>query len=270
MDADGSNQRQITRLNNILLSPAVSPDGSTIAFTSFADGQPGNPKVGVFLFQVDPPRRIPFPNRLDHASNPSFTPDGAHLVYSAAPGGKYNQVFISDRKGGQPRAITQTGATDMEAKVNPRNPDAIAFVSDRNGLPQIFRTNLDGSDVRRLTSGEGEAVNPDWGPDGKLLAFAWTKGFAPGNFNIFFMDPASGQYTQLTRGAGRNEHPSWAPDGAHIVFESDRTGSAQIFSMLADGSHVRQLTGLMAGEGANDMPAWGKPRQSAAPAVVIP
>ena len=110
--------------------------------------------------------------------------------------------------------------------MNPRNPDEIAFVSGRSGPPQIYRTNLDGSDIRRLSSGEGEAVNPDWSPDGKLLAFAWTKGFAPGNFNIFFMEPASGEYTQLTRDAGRNEHPSWAPDGVHIAFASDRTGSS--------------------------------------------
>jgi TolB protein len=261
---------RITRLDSILLSPAVSPDGSTVAFTSYADSKPGDPKVGVFLFQVDPPRRIPFRNRLDHASNPSFTPDGAQLVYSASPGGKDNQVFISSLNGGAPRAITQTGATDMEAKVNPRNPDDIVFVSGRSGPPQIYRTNLDGAVVERLSAGEGEAVNPDWSPDGKLLAFAWTKGFAPGNFNIFFMEPASGQFTQLTRDAGRNEHPSWAPDGVHIVFQSDRTGSTQIFMMLADGSHVRQLTGLKAGEGENDMPAWSKPARPAAPAAMAP
>jgi TolB protein len=271
MDPDGSNQRQITRLDNILLSPQVSPDGATIAFTSFADGKPGDPKRSVFLFQVDPPRRIPFRNRFDSASNPSFTPDGAQLVYSASPGGKDNQVFISSLNGGEPRAITHTGSTDMEPKVNPRNPDEIVYVSGRSGsLPQIYRTNLDGGDFERLSSGEGEAVNPDWSPDGKLLAFAWTRGFAPGSYNIFFMEPASGRYAQLTRDAGRNEHPSWAPDGLHIVFQSNRTGSTQVFVMLADGSHVRQLTGLKAGEGQNDMPAWGKPIRSTAPAVVIP
>ena len=115
MDADGSNQRQITRLNDILLTPAVSPDGAMIAFTSYADGKPSDPRVGVFVFQTDPPRRLPFGNRFDKAYNPSFTPDGAQLVYSASLNeGKNHQLYLSGLNGGDARAITRTDASDME------------------------------------------------------------------------------------------------------------------------------------------------------------
>jgi TolB protein len=87
-----------------------------------------------------------------------------------------------------------------------------------------------------------------------LIAYAWTRGYATGNFNIFVMDVATRNYTQLTHGAGRNENPSWAPDGRHIVFMSTRSGRPQIWTMLANGTQLRQLTT----QGSNWTPVWGK------------
>ena len=117
--------------------------------------------------------------------------------------------------------------------------------------------NIDGTDVSRLTTGEGDAVNPAWNPDGQHIAFAWTRGFEPGNFNIFVMDVASRDVVQLTHGAGRNENPSWAPDGVHLVFSSKRGRTTQIYSMLADGTGLQQLTT----QGTNEKPVWSKATQ---------
>ena len=128
------------------------------------------------------------------------------------------------------------------------------MTSGRSGPPQIYKMSIDGTDVERLTSGEGDAVNPSWHPDGQLIAFAWTRGFEPGNFNIFVMDVVKRTYAQLTHGAGRNENPTWAPDGKHLVFCSNRDGSAQIYTMLADGTQVKKLTG----SGRNTMTVWSK------------
>jgi len=128
------------------------------------------------------------------------------------------------------------------------------FVSGRSGPPQIYRMNTDGADIVRLTTGEGEAVNPSWNPDGQRIAFAWTRGFEPGTYNIFIMDVATRNIVQLTHGAGRNENPVWAPDGIHLVFSSRRGSGFQIFTMLADGTQVKQLTT----QGNNEKPVWAK------------
>ena len=57
----------------------------------------------------------------------------------------------------------------MSPRVNPKNPQEIAFVSGRGGLPQVYRMTIDGTDVARLSAGDGEAVQPAWHPDGKLI-----------------------------------------------------------------------------------------------------
>jgi len=188
-------------------------------------------------------------------SSPSFTPDGKQIVYSSsAPDDRCCRIFIANLDGSGLRPISSAGYIDTEPKVNPKTGNEIVFVSGRSGPQQIYRMNMDGSDVERLTPGEGEASNPSWHPGGQIIAYAWTRGFAAGDFNIFTMDVASRSYNQLTHSEGRNENPSWAPDGVHLVFASTRSGKSQIYTMLGDGTQPRQLTT----QGNNTTPVWGQ------------
>lgn len=63
-----------------------------------------------------------------------------------------------------------------------------------------------------------------------------------GNYEIFTLDPETGELTQLTDDPGVDTHPMWSPDGEKIVFSSDRDGDFEIYVMNADGSEVEQLT----------------------------
>jgi len=249
MDPDGSNQRQISRFNSLSIMPAVSPDGTKIAFTSFARGNPA-----IFILSTDTGRRLPFYNQVASMNaTPDFTPDGKQLLYSSTASGRA-QIYSANIDGSNLRRISNTSALEVEPKVNPKTGTDLVFVSGRSGPQQIYRMNMDGADVQRLSNGEGEASNPCWHPNGQIMAFAWTRGFATGNFNIFVMDVASRNFNQLTYGAGRNENPTWAPDGRRLAFMSTRSGSEQIWTMLADGTQLKQLTTA----GRNGTPVWAK------------
>jgi TolB protein len=250
MDPDGRNQKQITHFNSISTYPSVSPDGSKIAFTSWAKVTPG-----IFVFSVDPIRDLRFYNQNASVNGtPSFTPDGKQLVYMSSAGGHCCRIFIANLDGTGLRPISSSNAIDTEPKINPKTGNDIVFVSGRSGPQQIYKMNMDGADVDRLTPGNGEASNPSWHPEGQKIAFAWTQGYATGNFNVFIMDVATRAYVQLTHSEGKNENPSWAPDGVHICFMSTRGGRKQIWSMLADGTQPQQLTT----QGVNETPIWGK------------
>ncbi len=249
MDADGTNQKQITFYNSLSMTPAVSPDGHLLAFSSFARGNPG-----IFVHSLETGRRLPFYNEVSSlTTTPEFTPDGKRILFASSVAG-WAQLYISNIDGTGMHRETYSRSIDVEPKVNPKTGADIVFVSGRSGEPQIYHMSMEGTDVQRLTDGQGEAVNPAWNPDGQHIAFAWTRGFAPGNYNIFVMNVATGHLIQLTYGAGRNENPSWAPDGRHIVFSSTRSGSPEIWTMLADGTQLKQLTT----QGRNFEPVWGK------------
>ena len=250
MDWDGANKRQLTHHGSISSFPAVAADGSRLAYTSYAKGTPQ-----IMMMSLETGRILPFLNpRATMSSLPDFSRDG-RLLFTSTAAGSPMQLFSSALDGTGLKRVTNSRSIDVEPKVNPKTGSDIVFVSGRSGPQQLYLMGADGGEATRLTSGEGQASNPAWHPDGQHVAFAWTKGYDPGNFNIFLMDVATRQYTQLTHGAGRNENPSWAPDGRHIVFSSDRSGGTQqIYTMWADGTNVRQLTS----EGRNGNPVWGK------------
>src|SRR5262249_35958107 len=143
---------------------------------------------------------------------------------------------------------------EVSAKVNPKNPSQMVFISGRSGHQQLWRGNIDGGDQEMLTSGEGDVANPSWSPDGQSIAFAWTRGYEIGGFNIFWMDMGRREPIQLTYGDGRNENPWWAPDGKHIVFSTNPRNSTEIYSMLVDKTQRKQLTT----QGNNIQPVWAK------------
>lgn len=250
MDYDGANQQPFTAYRSISTMPAVSPDNSKIAFTTYARGTPG-----IYVHSLETGRRLPFLNQVASMNaTPDFTPDNTKILYSSSASG-YAQIYSANLDGTDFRRIGESRSIDMEPKINPKTGREIVFVSGRSGLPQIYKMNMEGADVIRLTTGEGEAVNPSWHPDGQHIVFAWTRGFEFGNFNIFVMDVATREVVQLTHGAGKNENPVWAPDGKHIVFASTRSGrGSQIWSMLADGTQLKQLTT----QGRNEKPVWSK------------
>jgi TolB protein len=249
MDYDGANQKQFTNYKSISTMPSVSQDGTKIAFTSYTGGNPA-----ILIHSLESGRRLPFYNqKASMNATADFTPDGKSIVYASSASG-VAQLYMANLDGSNLRRLSSGSSIEVEPKVNPKTGNSLVFVSGRSGPQQIYRMNIDGADVQRLSSGEGQASNPAWHPNGTHVAFAWTRGYDPGNFNIFVMDVASREYVQLTFGAGRNENPTWAPDGRHIVFASNRSGSMQIWTMMADGKDPKRLTT----QGRNEMPVWSK------------
>ena len=247
MDYDGTNKQRVTNYRNLCLTPAVSPDGKRIAFTTFLEGIPK-----IYVHSLETGRRLQFYNQ-DASLNttPSFSPDGKTIYFASSPSGR-SQIYRSDLDGANLRRISYSDSIDVHPSVNPKTGAQIAFVSDATGQPQVYVMGVDGTNRRRLSAGGGDAVQPAWDPTGERLTFAWTRGYEIGNYNIFLVDVASSRYTQLTHSRGRNEHPTFSPSGTHIVFSSDRMGSTQIWSMRADGTQLQQLTS----RGRNESPIW--------------
>jgi TolB protein len=245
MDYDGSNQEQITRLGTLSLTPAISVDGTQIAFTTYAKR---NPDIMVLSLLTKQP--LAFFNRKGLNTTPTWSPDGTKLAFTSSVTGD-PEIYIGDLRGNNAKRLTFARSVDIQPAWNPKTGAQIAFVSDRSGHPMIYMMDSEGADVTQLVKGGSQALDPAWSPNGRLLAFTWNR---DGAYDIFLLDVADpgSPPINLTNGVGRNEHPSWSPDNRQIVFQSNRTGKPQIFSILANGTRLRQLTF----QGENTEPVW--------------
>jgi TolB protein len=248
MDYDGSNQRQLTHLNSISISPRISPDGDRLAFSSLV-------KTGwdIMMYSMDLNRMVSFPHYGGTNLSPAWSADGTKLAFSSSHGGD-TEIYVADSSGANSRRLTSLKGPDVSPVWNRKTNAQIAFVSGRTGLPQIYTMEADGTNQQRITD-QGYAVSPSWGPNGQFLTLSWVRKYGPGEpgaRDIYLMDIASKQWVQLTHDGGRNDSPSWSPDGRHIVFESSRSGKEEVWMMLADGSKLQQLTFT----GRNTQPNW--------------
>ena len=243
MDYDGINQQQVTNLDTLSLTPAISQDGDQIAFTTY---EKNNPDIMIFSLLTQAP--MAFFNQPGLNTTPTWSPDGTKLAFTSSVTGD-PEIYLGDVRGGGLKRLTVARGVDISPAWNPRTGAQIAFVSDRSGRPQIYIMDTEGANVTQVVSGGSQALDPAWSPNGRLLAFTWDRG---GEYDIHLMDVATKQVVQMTKDNRRNEHPSWSPDNRHIVFQSNRTGVTQIWSMLADGTKHRQLTF----QGENTEPVW--------------
>jgi Tol biopolymer transport system component len=173
---------------------------------------------------------------------PSCSATGA-LLYSSRQAAGGMDVSLVQPETGETSDLTTSLGRDQWPRWAP-DGEAIAFVSDRYGLSQLFLMNPDGSGQFQLTQGDTPAEQPGWAPDGSALVFASQ---SEGNWDLYRVSVPAGTISRLTEDPGQDWYPAWSPSGDLIAFTSNRDGSQQVYVMNADGSDQRRITSFPLG-----------------------
>ncbi len=242
MDYDGYHAQQITTDNSINLSPAWSPDGQKLCYTSYKND---NPDLYLLNLRTNTPTPISKVTGLNSA--PAWSPDGRFVALTLSKDGNA-EIYLLDVGDKKFRRLTYSRGIDSSPTWSPSNRQ-IAFTSDRTGSPQIYIMDADGLNVRRLTFEGSYNDSPAWSPRGDKIAYVSR---TESGFDIYTIDVTGQNQMRLTDSSRNNENPTWSPNGFALVFSSDRSGSRQLYSMFWDGSDQKKLTT----GGINYSPAW--------------
>lgn len=242
-DSDGHNEQVLLSLNDPIMSPAWSPDGSHLAYVSFEDGH-----AAVYVQSLYTRQRKLIANFEGSNSAPAWSPDGALMALVLTRDGS-SQIYLVRPDGGGLRRITFSGAIDTEPHFSP-DGQSLLFTSDRGGSAQIYRMAVNGGPAERMTFGGGNNYSPRYRHDGKAFVFTHREN---GQFYIATQDFQSGQIELLTAG-GWEKKPSYAPNGKLILYASEGRGRGILATVSSDG-RVKQHMYTQSGDARE--PVWG-------------
>lgn len=142
-------------------SPAWSPDGKSIAFSSTRDGN-----QELYVIGVDGKQRKRLTNHNAIDAHPTWSPDGERIVFATNRWGDLELAVIDLGSQTVTRLTTSRGLDDYPAF----SPDGkqLAFTSNREGNLEIYVSNADGTNPRNMTRNGAIDNFPAWAPDGRL------------------------------------------------------------------------------------------------------
>jgi len=209
-----------------------------------------------------------------------FLPDGESILFSSThaaspdcpPRPDYSQGYVWAIYPGYEMYVRSPHGTlsplapspgyDAEATVSPVG-DRIVFTSTRDGDLDIYTMNLDGSDIRRLTTQLGYDGGPFFSPDGKEIVYrayhptdpreqADYKDLLarnlirPGTLNLYVMNADGSDKRLVLENGAANFAPYFFPDGDRIIFASNLADPGgrnfDLFMIHKDGTGLQRIT----------------------------
>lgn len=185
-------------------SPAVSPDGTRVAYVSNR-----NDKVELRLVNTagGGQKRLVLVRGDDVLGSPTWSPDGATIAFECKRGGAaaVQRLCHVPSAGGEAPDLTASWAASPDF-----SPDGarIAYVAKgAEDKEQIFVMNANGSGAAAITE-EGNSTHPAWSPDGMRIAFVSD---LPGNPEVMIVAAAGGSPSNVTSNTARDAFPAWQP-----------------------------------------------------------
>lgn len=198
-NADGSNTIQLTKGEKNSASPAWSPDGKWISFTSARDG-----KNNLYLLSVAGGEAEKITDSKSGVGNYAWSMDGSSIAY-----------------------LMTDAAEDLEEK-NKKGKNDWYYMEEeikQNRLYVLWLNEKDTANKRKWKKLTNENYNVsafDWSPDGKSIVFAHGKS-PKVNDNIYsdisVVDIASVKTKVLANTGAGESNPQYSPDGKWIAFE---------------------------------------------------
>ncbi|HET7425100.1 MAG TPA: LpqB family beta-propeller domain-containing protein [Gemmatimonadales bacterium] len=196
------------------MQPALSPDRTRIAFSSERGG------AGFDLYVMDADGRSLKRLTTDPGTEgePVWSPDGRRLVYTGTPKAGQPQLFVINADGSGLRQLTEGKGGSWSATIS-SDGRQVAFISSREGKPELYVMPLDGGEAQRLTKTGDKESQPRYLPDGTL---------------VYAMSHSKGSRVMRTTAGGESA----------VLFETEEPIAS--LAVSRDGRRVAYVTGRLA------------------------
>jgi len=202
-----------------LVRPVISPDGTQIAFAAVGD-------IYVMPATGGTPVNVTKDAALD--TDPSWSPDGASLVYSSDRDSPHLQLWVHNIKTGVSQKVTNITTQPQGASFSPDGKRIVFFNVDGEWrVAEMSILDIDSGRITRIHASLPQPGTPTWSPDGKRIALAgiapMTVRFREGTNQIQTIAVTGGDVKWyapiplLSIDSRGGSGPVWSPDGSKMA-----------------------------------------------------
>ncbi|HEX8734454.1 MAG TPA: FG-GAP-like repeat-containing protein [Pyrinomonadaceae bacterium] len=249
INADGTNQTNITNNAAGNGAPDYSPDGSNIIFHTNRDGN-----SEIYRMNSDGTNPVRLTNNAASDSSPYYSPDGASIVFQSNRDGN-SEIYKMNADGSNQVRLTNNTTSDSQPAFSPDGQKIIFIYSGSSASQRsLWTMNADGSNQQPFPSPTGISPiyeRPSYSPDGSKIIFTYSPD-ASTQIRVTWVMNADGSNAGPFPADG--SFGTFSPDGGKVVYtccifdHTDRVRTAN-----ADGSSVLTLTPSNVG---NTSPDW--------------
>lgn len=186
---DGGFDKEIKPAMDAIYSPEWSPDGSKILFCGISEG-----KLDLFTVEIKTGQIVRLTNDYFDEADPAWSPDGKMIAFASdRRDTPYEHtindikdsydIFVMNADGTGARRISASQFSDRSPSWSPDCKN-IVFISDRNGINNLYSVNLEQMSIMPLTNLLTGASSPCWSPDGNNITFTC---FKDGGWDIYVL-----------------------------------------------------------------------------------
>ena len=247
--------RQVTFSKGIEEYPALSPNGTQLAYTKELSGF-----RHIFIKHWDGGEERQVTKGEADCIQAAWSPNNARIIFvrSKQSGGKLEPADVFGvHHGGDIWKLELESGQEQKIIDNAFNPayspngNRIAFDASRGGARRIWISDDHGRNAEQLTSDSSEAIShimPNWSPDGTKIAFQQVEST---QYGIKYIDMATRKITWITEDRFQDLNPVWSPGGTTVYFSSFRSGGINIWRtpVSSDESPQMQAQPMTTGAG---------------------
>ena len=174
-------------------------------------------------------------------SNPAWVP-GRRVLFYTSYLNHYPDIFVQELSPPSRKVFAEFPGANLSPAISP-DGKRVAMILSRDGTPSLYVCDIDGGNLKRLTSDRSAKSSPTWSGDGDTICYVSSIPPEPDGPGLYLIPANGGRRTKLrTPSSGTASEPDWSPDNKWIAFTiSPSRGQPSIWMVPATGGDPIRL-----------------------------